>query len=52
MFVWLAFRTLILIARLGLMERISDVTGKDVRLYYRIKWLLLMGGWTNWINGF
>ncbi|MDP1603828.1 MAG: mechanosensitive ion channel [Legionella sp.] len=46
MFVWLTFRTMILIARLGLMERITDSSGKDVRLYYRIKWLLLAGGWT------
>lgn len=43
--VWLAFRSIILIASLGLMERVSDSSGKDVRLYYRIKWLLLMGGW-------
>lgn len=44
--VWLVFRTLILIARLVLLERISDVSGKDVRLYYRLKWLLLLGGWS------
>jgi potassium efflux system protein len=43
--VWLTFRTMILIGRLGLMERISDSSGKDVRLYYRLKWLLLTGGW-------
>ncbi|HCA88998.1 MAG: mechanosensitive ion channel protein MscS [Legionellaceae bacterium] len=42
--VWIIFRTLILIARLSLMERVTDVSGKDVRLYYRIKWLLIMGG--------
>ncbi|MBA4695991.1 MAG: mechanosensitive ion channel [Legionella sp.] len=45
MMVWLTFRILILIARLTLLERISDVSGSDVRLYYRIKWLLLAGGW-------
>lgn len=44
-FVWLTFRVLILIARLTLLERISDASGRDVRLYYRIKWLLLAGGW-------
>lgn len=44
--VWLTFRSLILIARLILLERISDSSGKDVRLYYRLKWLLLAGGWT------
>lgn len=45
-FIWLTFRVLILIARLVLLERISDSSGTDVRLYYRIKWLLLIGGWT------
>ncbi len=45
-FVWLVFRTLILIARLVLLERITDSSGTDVRLYYRLKWLLLAGGWT------
>jgi potassium efflux system protein len=44
--VWLIFRVLILIARLVLLERISDSSGKDVKLYYRLKWLLLSGGWT------
>lgn len=44
-FVWLIFRTLILIARLVLLERVSDSSGTDVRLYYRLKWLLLAGGW-------
>lgn len=43
--VWLTFRTLILIARLSLLERLSDVSGKDVKLYYRLKWLFLFGGW-------
>ncbi len=44
--IWIIFRSLILIARLGLLERISDYSGEDVKLYYRIKWLLLFGGWT------
>nr|WP_238585536.1 mechanosensitive ion channel domain-containing protein [Legionella quateirensis] len=44
--VWFTFRMLILIARLVLLERISDSSGKDVKLYYRLKWLLLFGGWT------
>lgn len=46
MTVYLTFRVLILIARLVLLESISDSSGKDVKLYYRIKWLLLFGGWT------
>ncbi|STY29330.1 mechanosensitive ion channel MscS [Legionella wadsworthii] len=45
--VWFTFKILILIARLVLLERISDSSGKDVKLYYRLKWLLLFGGWTN-----
>lgn len=44
--VWVTFRVLILIARLVLLERISDSSGKDVKLYYRLKWLFLFGGWT------
>ncbi|WP_058493994.1 mechanosensitive ion channel domain-containing protein [Legionella worsleiensis] len=44
--VWFTFRVLILIARLVLLERISDSSGKDVKLYYRLKWLFLFGGWT------
>ena len=44
--VWLTFRNLILIARLMLLERVSDSSGKDVKLYYRLFWLLLVGGWS------
>lgn len=44
--VWLTFRVSILIPRLVLLESISDASGKDVKLYYRLKWLLLFGGWT------
>lgn len=43
--IFLAFKLTILVARLSLMERISDVSGKDVRLYHHIKWLLVSGGW-------
>lgn len=44
--VWLVFRTLILISRRALLERVIDASGKDVRLYHRLYWLLLLGGWT------
>ncbi|MFY7697549.1 MAG: mechanosensitive ion channel domain-containing protein [Legionella sp.] len=44
--VWLAFRNLILIARLILLERLSDETGKDVRLYYQLRILFMVGGWS------
>ncbi len=43
--IWLTFRSLIIIAKLSLLESISDSSGKDVKLYYRLKWLLLSGGW-------
>lgn len=43
--VWFSFRLLILIARLSLLESVSDASGQDVTLYYRLKWLLLFGGW-------
>ena len=43
--VWLTFRVLIQIARMILMERISDVSGNDVRLFYRLRRLFLVGGW-------
>lgn len=45
-FVWLTSRNLIIIARIFLLERISDSSGQDVKLYYRLKWLFLVGGWT------
>ncbi len=44
--VWFTFRIAILISRLALLESISDSSGSDVKLYYRLKWLLLFGGWT------
>lgn len=44
--VWLAFRSMILIASMSLLERLSDSSGKDVSLFYRIKWILLALSWT------
>lgn len=41
--VWFMFRFVIGIARLSLVERISDASGEDVRLYYRLKWTFLLG---------
>ncbi|MBA2710031.1 MAG: mechanosensitive ion channel [Tatlockia sp.] len=45
-FVWLTFRMLILTASMALLERVSDASGNDVSLFYRLKWLFLAGGWT------
>ncbi len=42
--VWLFFRAAITIARLCLVETVHDRAGHDVRLYYRLKWTLLIGG--------
>jgi potassium efflux system protein len=39
-------RQLILIARLTLLERVSDVSGHDVTIYHRLKWLVWVGGST------
>jgi potassium efflux system protein len=44
--VWFTFRLAILIARLVLLERMSDSSGQDVRLFYRLRWLLRFGGWS------
>lgn len=44
--VWLTFRMLILTASMALLERVSDASGHDVSLFYRLKWLFLAGGWT------
>lgn len=41
--VWLIFKNLILIARMTLLERVYDTSGKDARFYYRLKRLLMVG---------
>ena len=41
--VWFIFRNLILIARMILLERVRDVSGKDSRFFYRLEWLLIAG---------
>ena len=47
LFVVLTFRSLIIIARFVLLERVKDdESGHDVHLFLRIKWLLLVGAWT------
>lgn len=42
--VWLVFRSMIVLARMGLVERLNDAKGQDVSLYYRIRRLLVIGG--------
>lgn len=42
--VWLLFKTMISVARFCLVETVHDRAGQDVRLFYRLKWTLLLGG--------
>ncbi|HLB57626.1 MAG TPA: mechanosensitive ion channel domain-containing protein, partial [Gammaproteobacteria bacterium] len=42
--VWLFFKVIITVARLCLLETLHDRAGHDVRLYYRLKWVFLVGG--------
>lgn len=43
--IWLIFRTIMGVARIILVERGNDTQGHDVRLYYRLKWVFIIGGW-------
>lgn len=43
-FVWLIFRAILLIARICLVETLQHHTGYDVKLYYHLKWVFLVGG--------
>lgn len=42
--VWLFFKTLLVSARLCLVESVHDRAGHDVRLYHRLKWAFIVGG--------
>lgn len=44
MLVWLVFKGLITLSRLCLIENTHDTAGKDVKLYHRLKWIILVGG--------
>lgn len=47
LFVWLLYRQLIGLARLVLLERVTDVTvSHEMTLYHRLKWLFLVGAWS------
>lgn len=41
--VYLCYKILLSIAKLTLLENVNDISGKDVKLYYRIRWSLLLG---------
>lgn len=43
-FVWLVFKSIIMIARLCLVESVHDRVGDDMWLYRQIKWVFLLGG--------
>ena len=42
--VWLFFKFVMTAARLVIVESVHDHTGTHVRLYYRLKWVLSLGG--------
>lgn len=42
--VWLLFRVFINMAYLCLVDTVRDKAGHDVRLYHRLKWTILVGG--------
>lgn len=41
--VWLIFKGIITVAQLILVETTHDTTGHDVKLYHRLKWIILAG---------
>ncbi len=43
--IWFGFRVIMGIARISLVERESDTQGHDARLYHRLKWVFIVGGW-------
>lgn len=42
--VWLVFKSIMTISRVCLVEATHDTTGHDVKLYRRLKWIILVGG--------
>jgi len=42
--VWMIFKSLIIIAKICLVETTHDSAGSDMRLYHRLKWVILIGG--------
>ncbi len=42
--VWLIFKVILVLARLYLLETVTHREGRDVRLYYQLKWIFLAGG--------
>jgi potassium efflux system protein len=50
--VWLVTKSLMTMARLSLVETMQDHAGHDVRLYYRLKWTFLIGGFITMLTVF
>lgn len=42
--VWFVFKSIIVIARICLVETMNHTEGKDMRLYQRLKWIFMIGG--------
>lgn len=43
-FVWIIFKSILILARLCLVESTHNTMGQDVKLYHRLKWIIIMGG--------
>ncbi len=43
-FVWIFFRFILILARLGLVESVHDSAGTDVRLYRHLRFFFIVGG--------
>lgn len=50
--VWLVTKSLMTMARLSLVETMHDRAGLDVRLYYRLKWTFIIGGFITMLTAF
>ncbi len=50
--VWLVTKSFMTMARLSLVETMHDRAGHDVRLYYRLKWTFLIGGFITMLTAF
>ena len=42
--VWIGFKSIMTIVRLCLVETTHDARGHDMRLYRRLKWVIIIGG--------
>ena len=43
-FVWIIFKSILTVARICLVETTHHTTGHDVKLYQRLRWMVILGG--------